>query len=407
MPLALANFEIDLKDFDYERFKEDTVISRDIANNIFDRRGEMFKAAERGDETGVKDNYNICLNECNRALKMNYNYLPWDSIKEREEYAKLIRKDIDERILAYNLGGMTAHLGRVIKYTIDYLMGPIILRFIIEKSEPLKNNVRSLKNSIEREQKRGIMSLVSYFLTYEMDRIRNAQEFERDKIKPRKVFAKGRVLLENDTPTGGVKTLIFNLFDIVEPTLHLLGKSEEGIYQSRAIVEKNFEKYIEKRRELSRREKILLEDEEVRELILQEIKPKTIYDLIKSHPLPLKLEYKKIRARKPLAKRKEGLVDCYLEFRGPSSFCCQAEIYGIDFDILFGSDGDQLVAINIILNALGYRPLPVFPPQREFLSEIKFYPKVPILKPQEYLKINPLSYMREMFSDKPPTTMYV
>jgi hypothetical protein len=407
MPLALANFEIDLNNFDYERFKEDTVKSRDIANDIFDLRREMFKAAERGDETGVKDNYNMCLNECNRALKMDFGYLPWDYIiKEREEYANLIRKNIDERLLAYNLGGMTAHLGEVIKYTIDYLMGPIILRFIIEKSEPSKNNVRNLKNSIEREQKRGITSLVSYFLTYEMNRIRNAQEFERDKFKPKKVFAKGSVLLENNTPTGGVKTLIFNLFDIVEPTLHLLGKSEDEIYQARAIVEKNFEKYIEKRRELSRREKILLEDEEVRELILQGMKPRTIYDLIKSHPLPLKLENIVI-TRKLLAKRKEDLVDCYLEIRGPTSFCSQAEIYDIDFDILFGSDGDQLVAINIILNALGYKPLPVFPSQREFLSEIKFHPKVPVLELQEYLKINPLSYMREMFSNKPPATMYV
>jgi len=417
METNLNSIGSELSGSEFRQFQKDAIRCRSFASKIFESRDSMFDAVVRYDknwatEQEVKNMYNITLDDCSESLKLTTGYIPDSSaVSAREKYASSITDMIDRRLVSYNIGAMAVHMGNVVSSTIDYLMGPITLKLVID-------------GSLDRAQSQGITTVSSYIVTYEQDRIRRTEDFNRDGLPPIKVFAKGTHLAENHTspsyndnsPTRGVKTLIFNLMELVQPTLHLLGKDENSVDEIKARVKENFDTLARKREEFrhsgSKSQEILLEDPEIRKLIVDQIRPTNPFDLLKGHPLTLKLS-NVIASKGLLERRRSDLIGSYIEYRGSSSLCCQAMLYDILFDDIYGVDGDQLIPIDILLSEFGGKPLPVFPTQKKYLFDIRFNCQlpVPVLTPQEYVKINPMQYVgmqpiEEPSVNEPPANMF-
>jgi hypothetical protein len=389
-------FSFDPTSFDLDQFKEDVSICRDCASSILDSRASMFRAITKTrsgyGEQEVKDLYNLTLQRCNEGIgpELSFDYIPDETaVSKRKEYANSIRKLIDKRLLGYNVKEMTVHLGTVVTHSIDYLMGPITLQMIID-------------SSAKEVQNKGIATVSSYVISYEQDRLRRMQENRIDKTSPIKIFAHGQHLtkIHEKSDTGGVKTLIFNLMEMPYPVLHMVDKEQKQVYINRLNAKSNLENFVKKRKSFlpteRRKKKILLEDWEVFESLIDQLRPKNPYELIAGHYPVLDLR-NKIESKKLLFNKRQDLIGTYMEIRGASSFCSQAEIYDILFDNIFG---EPLIPINIMIKAFGYnKAIPVLPEQEKYVSEMSF--EIPVLNPQKYLKINTLSFVTEQLEENP------
>jgi len=358
---------------------------KDVDDTIFDLRNDIFfKCAKDEENEVIWDLYNIAVNKASEGLSnIEMTPLPDPHIeKEREEYRLAIIKEIDKRKRVFDLNEMIKHLVGLHINISDYRTG-------LSRAYQLLNG----QETIEEMQGKGLAVHILYTMTVEQDRLRNINEYriKREEF-PKKIFGRGKTF-GTFLKGAGTSTLLFNLHDISEELkLHLIGKEEE-ISKIKKDLEDGFKEFLSLRKELHPEsyEKILLDESSVRNTILEAVKPRSVYDIISAHPNSLKLR-NMIYTDPILARDLESLIDFYILEQGMHSYCNQAVTWQLFFDPIFGGGADQLTVLNIILNAVGYKPVPI--PES---ADSKYYAKnlklkMPVLSVEKYLNFDSNTY---------------
>jgi len=381
---------------------------KDVVDSMFILRKDIsIKCAKEEENTEIWDLYNITVNKASGGLNdIKTTPIPDSRIeKERENYRLAIIREIDKRARVFGLDEMIKHLVGVHINITDYGTG-------VRRAYQLVSG----KETVAEMQGKGLAADILYVMTVEQDRLRNINEYriKREEI-PKKVFGRGKTFGEI-LPGAGTSTLLFNLHDIMdELKLHLINKNEEEISKIKKDLENGFNEFLSLRKELRPEpyEKILLDEPSVRNTILEAIKPRSIYDIISAHPNSLKLR-NMINIDPILARDLESSIDFYIKKQGIHSYCNQAVTWQLFFDPIFGGGADQLMIFNLILNTIGYKPIPV-PESKDskyFAKNLKI--KMPIFSVEKYLNVDPIMFalqelncVKEMRSKEQSNQPYV
>lgn len=320
---------------------------------LFNLKSRTFGTISHSkDEQKALDVYNGFLNQCADSLaSIPIAQIPDPQLKERTEYKLLIIGEIDKRETVYDQARLDVHLEKVVSSVFDYGYGPIVTYRILNSPDQ-KSIITKLKTD-------GIKASYGYAKSYEQGRLSRSQELLKQGKRPLKTYGRGDWDIREPED---LSRMVFNLYEFAQPKLHLLDMDEEKVSSIRSNVETEIDELYRLREKLGRRLKgrvvvPLVTNPKVKDLLLDEIRPRNVYDLCSAHPLRLKVD--NMLEDKEYQKDEVRLVTPYIKIFGHSRYCSQAVIWDVLFlDRLFGDR--KLPIVNRMLVEWGYTPIPTF-----------------------------------------------
>lgn len=348
----------------------------EVTPEIFDDiRTEASKWNSATDDMfGLRNNLNRKIsNSSSRESEMSFNTflnqslnyldeieitpsLPTEIYYEREEYRDLLTKSIDlnRDLSVFSDIGMTKHSEEIMTTILDYAEGPIRAYWIIDNL----NNGEELST-----QKSDTMGLTSKFYTsFETSREQRRRRMKKLNIPVRRPRDKIVGEAKYGAYPGRIGRLVFGLHEYIQPKEQMLGVNNKDATKTRNVIERKLHQFVDARETLRdelegtyKIEKILLESDDIIDMMADEIKPRSILDLVSAHPLQLKFRYM-IREDEELLERNQQLLDLYMIVSRPG--CSQAIIYDIIDDVIFGNEKERLWIFNQYQTQFGYLPIP-------------------------------------------------
>jgi len=141
----------------------------------------------------------------------------------------------------------------------------------------------------------------------------------------------------------------------------MIGRTEDDVEKMKEYIEDSLRRFVKTRKRFRKRVRpklrpILLEDPDILETVINEIKPRTPYDLASGHLLTQKFR-NIINSDEEYSNRRNDLFILYT-WVFPGKHCSQSVIYDIFFDVVFGRPEEVLWVMNMYQTAWGYPPLP-------------------------------------------------
>lgn len=331
---------------------------------VYDLRDDVTRSFSQESPKVTELSFDALLNGCAKYLNRIgiTKTLPTPVVQERKEYRDLIIKSIDrDREKSYASGlDMLRHMEEIVTSVLDHAQAPI-LGYRVLKSFADKETVR-------KEQKDGIKIVSDYCISFEKNRdirrlfLKTLGRWRREPID--KIAGYG-----DRNPNFPISELIYNLHEPMQPKLQHIGRSKEEVEEVQEEIREKLTDFVDVRRKLRKKRyhgarvystvrKILLDDPDVLEMIVGEIKPRTPYDLISGHPLQRKLR-ELMREDEELSKRRDALLELYM-IVFPGRHCSQSVVYDILYDIAYGKPEEVFWVFNLYHTAWGYPPLPGF-----------------------------------------------
>ena len=329
---------------------------RNAIRDIYGLRDGVIKSRFDGQSSqrDVENNFNTLLRVCDQYLEeiRITEKIPKSVSDERKDYRDVLRKHVKDEMLENTWFRMLKRMDSAVGCMADYAEGPLRAHTIMSDYSP---------ENLEK-QKRGTMDGVfSYIISFELDREgRNAIRAEQTAHSGSKIPARGTKI-----PRFSTSRLNFGLKDVLQPKEQLIGLSEEEVEEVRERIAGGLRSYRDVRKMFSnklrrkmRLERVLLDNDNVLEVMLGEVKPRTPFDVASGHPLPLYLR-NVISEDAELSERGDGILEAYMIDLGGLQ-CSQAGIYDIFFDLVYGDPQQRVWVVNNYLTALGYDPIPAF-----------------------------------------------
>jgi hypothetical protein len=278
--------------------------------------------------------------------------LPEKTIKERTDYRDALTKTADLYSQGTYDSGLEVNIkmGSLVTGMVDYAEGPLITYYtskeILAKGSQAFDEVR--RNSVVNGMK--------YNISVEKSREERLQNRISRRLKPPKGKALG---IGTKVDNFSTPQLVYSLCEYVQPTMNMVGKSEEEAEKMRKNIGDSLESLVETRRklrEISRLPRVLIENKSMRNALMEEVKPRSFYDMVIGHPLQHRIS-NDILSTRDTAKRLEELETIRMTvFSGRQ--CSQYYIYDQLFDITYGEPQSVLWVMNAYLKGWGYPPLP-------------------------------------------------
>lgn len=303
-----------------------------------------------------------------------------DAFKRRRIYASAITNLAQESAKVSTGPGMLINGTAVMTYTLDIWVGPELLRIVH------RHRKEGVEEKVDELQKNGQKLTFSYSITYEKNRYFASQQIlqEKEGYNPKiQIFGTSGV----PNGIGGSRSLTYNLYDLMQPTLHSLLKSPEHIEEARERTDHALKEFLELREKSKEKFRILLEDPDVRKQILNEFRPRKLSDLISGHPLSIELR-KKASQDSNIAENLKRLEEDFAYLVPGINACTGLHTYDIALTPLLGPADEKALALDIFLYGLGYPRMPLFESRRTLVPN-SMMKSISFFAPNTYMEINP------------------